>query len=220
MGVDMGGIAETERKYEVGADFALPDLSRPAAVSTVTVPRTHRLSAIYFDTPDFRLASVHITLRRRTGGADAGWHLKLPVGGDTRREVHAPLGTRPSTVPEELASQVSGWTGGQALSPVARLQTTRDERRLADAGGRVLAEVVDDNVTGSMPAAGEWTVVSTWREVEVELKLGTVAVLDAVEDLLVQAGARPSRAASKLGRLLTAAGVTPPESGGGDVTDR
>jgi hypothetical protein len=77
--------------------------------------------------------------------------------------------------------------------------------------------VVDDHVTGSLPAASpgapEWTVFSTWREVEVELKLGPAAVLDAVEVLLVKAGARPSPAASKLGLLLTAAGVMPEPEG-------
>ncbi|HEY5987643.1 MAG TPA: hypothetical protein VIV12_14905, partial [Streptosporangiaceae bacterium] len=117
------------------------------------------------------------------------------------------------TVPEELASLVPGWSGGQELTPVARLRTTRTERRLTDAGGRVLAEVVDDQVTGSLPTAApgdrDWAVTSAWREVEVELGLGSAALLDAVEDRLVRAGARRSPAASKLGMLLAAAGIAP-----------
>jgi len=92
MAEDAGGFIETERKYEAAADFALPDLAGLDGVATITGPRTYRLRAVYFDTPDHSLAAARITLRRRTGGTDAGWHLKLPVGTDSRREVHAPLG--------------------------------------------------------------------------------------------------------------------------------
>src|SRR5439155_20415155 len=64
---------ETERKYDAAAGFALPDLAGLDGVATVTRPQTYRLRAIYFDTADFRLATAKITLRRRTGGTDAGW---------------------------------------------------------------------------------------------------------------------------------------------------
>src|SRR6266702_3976067 len=180
MSAETGGITETERKYQVTPDFAVPDLSGLPGVSAVTEPVTHQLTAVYFDTTGFRLASAHITLRRRTGGTDAGWHLKLPAGADTRREVHAPLGTQPSTVPEQLASLVSEWSGDQAPHPIAQLATSRTVRCLTDAAGRVLAEVADDHVTGSLPGAAapahrEWPVASTWREIEVELGLGPAA---------------------------------------------
>jgi hypothetical protein len=36
---------------------------------------------------DLRLIRAGITLWRRRGGDDAGWHLKLPLGADTRREM-------------------------------------------------------------------------------------------------------------------------------------
>lgn len=225
MNVETGGITETERKYQVTPEFAVPDLSGLPGVGAVTEPVTHQLTAVYFDTTGFRLASAHITLRRRTGGTDAGWHLKLPAGADTRREVHAPLGTQPGTVPEQLASLVSQWSGNQALHPIARLATTRTLRCLTDAAGRALAEVADDHVTGSLPggtepAQREWQVASSWREIEVELGLGPEAVLDDVEGRLLQAGARRSPAASKLGRLLAAAGITVPGRKDGAVTDR
>src|SRR4249920_2761060 len=92
MAEGVGGFVETERKYEAAADFTLPDLAGLAGVAAITGPRTYRLRAVYFDTADLSLAAARITLRRRTGGTDAGWHLKLPVGVDSRREVHAPLG--------------------------------------------------------------------------------------------------------------------------------
>jgi inorganic triphosphatase YgiF len=219
------GKIEIERKYAVGADFAMPDLSGVPAVASVTGPRTYQLTAVYWDTPGFRLAEAHITLRRRTGGTDAGWHLKLPAGAE-RREVHAPLeagtdragvgaerGGGESTVPAELTGLVSGVTGGLPLRPIARLQTARTVRHLRDDAGQVLAEVADDQVTGSLPepdgAAVSWQVASTWREVEVELDQGSADLLAATRPLLLAAGAQPSPAASKLSNLLTTAGALP-----------
>src|SRR5512140_3290199 len=182
-----GEFIETERKYDAAAGFALPDLAGLDGVAAVTGPQTYRLRAIYFDTADFRLATAKITLRRRTGGTDAGWHLKLPAGVDSRREVHAPLGRGASRVPARLAGLVAGWSGGQPLQPIALLATTRRLRRLAGRDGEVLAEVADDLVVGSLPApaaAGadaadrggpgrpEWREVSRWREIEIELVTG------------------------------------------------
>ena len=207
-----GGFIETERKYDAAAGFALPDLAGLGGVAAVTGPQTYRLRAIYFDTADFRLAAAKITLRRRTGGTDAGWHLKLPAGVDSRREVHAPLGRGASRVPGRLTELVAGWTGGQPLRPIARLATTRRVRRLARRDGEVLAEVADDLVVGSLPApaaAGpgmpEWREASRWREIEIELVTGSRELLDSAGEALRRAGAAPSAAASKLSRLLASA---------------
>ncbi|CAM5658801.1 hypothetical protein SMICM304S_11390 [Streptomyces microflavus] len=49
------------------------------------------LDAVYYDTADLRLAADSLTLRRRTGGADEGWHLKFPVATGIRDELHEPL---------------------------------------------------------------------------------------------------------------------------------
>ena len=211
MAEDAGGFIETERKYEAAADFALPDMAGLDAVAAVTGPQTYRLRAVYFDTPDHRLAAARITLRRRTGGTDAGWHLKLPVGTDSRREVHAPLGRRAYRVPAALAGLVNGWAGGQPLVPIALLATTRRVRRLAAQDGRVLAEIADDLVSGSLPGPAQggpedprWREVSHWREVEVELSAGSRDLLDSVGDLLLRAGAVRSAAPSKLSRVLAA----------------
>ena len=208
---------EIERKYAVEADFVLPDLSAVPGVAAVTGPRTYHLTAVYHDTPGQRLAAARITLRRRTGGTDAGWHLKLPLGAGTRREVHAPLGPGTEGVPTELAGLVSEQTGGEPLRPIARLQTTRTVRHLLDSAGQVLAEVADDEVTGSLPdqsgrrtnGPGDpeaWPTAIAWREVEIELARGPDGLLDAAGRVLLDAGARPSPAASKLSLLLTAAG--------------
>jgi CYTH domain len=208
------GSLEIERKYAVGAGFVLPDLSAVPGVAAVTGPRTYQLTAVYLDTPGLDLAAAHITLRRRTGGTDDGWHLKLPAGADARREVHAPLGPGDEPVPGRLAGLVAEWTGGQPLRPIARLQTTRTVRHLTDAAGQVLAEVADDQVTGSLPDAGEcvtdappgqppWRTATSWREVEIELGSGAAGLLDEAGRALLAAGARPSPAASKLALLLS-----------------
>ncbi|WAH98105.1 hypothetical protein [Arthrobacter sp. MMS18-M83] len=44
-----------------------------------------------FHTSGLDLASRGITLRRRTGGTDRGWYLKIPQGPDRLREIQAPL---------------------------------------------------------------------------------------------------------------------------------
>ncbi|TXS57671.1 CYTH domain-containing protein, partial [Streptomyces sp. t39] len=73
------------------------------------------LDAVYYDTEDLRLAAASVTLRRRTGGADAGWHLKLPVEPGVRDEIAAPLS---DTLPAELTALVRAHTRGDGLLPV------------------------------------------------------------------------------------------------------
>ncbi|MFD0552756.1 CYTH domain-containing protein [Streptomyces rectiviolaceus] len=70
---------EIERKYDVGADVELPDLTGVAGIADVVHKGVVELDATYWDTSDQRLAASSVTLRHRTGGDDAGWHLKLPV---------------------------------------------------------------------------------------------------------------------------------------------
>ncbi len=190
---------ETERKFEVGLGFVLPDLSGIADGVTVTAPEVEHLAANYYDTSDLRLARARITLRRRTGGHDAGWHLKLPVSAATRRELQVPLGDGDTTVPPQLASLVSEWARDEPLQVVAVLETRRTVRRLTGPGGEDLAEVADDEVTGRVPGRAE---PATWREIEVELVTGGPEILAAASSRLTAAGARPSSSASKLSRLL------------------
>jgi CubicO group peptidase (beta-lactamase class C family) len=205
---------ETEQKFDVDVDFTMPDLGGLDAGWGFGAPETYLLVARYYDTDDLRLAAAKITLRRRTGGPDAAWHLKLPVGGDTRREVHAPLGGdndgHGDAVPAGLASLVADAAGGRPLRPVATLRTRRTVRRITGAGGEALAEVADDLVTAHRealpgpPGGGLPETDLAWREVEVELVSGPPAILTLAGRRLREAGARPSGSASKLGRLLAA----------------
>ena len=195
---------EIEQKYDAGPDFELPDLGTLPGYG-VTEPETFHLNATYFDTGDLRLAANKVTLRRRTGGEDDAWHLKLPVRPGTRRERHLPLRAGTDTVPEEMQAMVAEFTGGQPLRPIVRLNTTRVIRRLTTPGGQARAEVADDHCTGyrlaadGQPASTEPLI---WHEIEVELMSGEPDVLTAAGDLLQAAGARPSASASKLSRVL------------------
>src|ERR1700753_3993893 len=83
---------EVEKKFDVPAGTVFPSFDGLAAVSRGERRPAQALDAVYFDTPLRDLAANRITLRRRTGGPDAGWHLKLPAGPDARTEVRAQLG--------------------------------------------------------------------------------------------------------------------------------
>jgi inorganic triphosphatase YgiF len=211
MSGELTGKLETERKFDVDLDFALPDLRGLGGACESPPPAAELLAARYYDTGDLRLAAARVTLRRRTGGHDAGWHLKLSVGGDTRREVHAPLGDGDEPVPAGLVELVAAWAGDRPLRPVATLETRRTVWPITGPGGEILAELADDQVNGhreALPAtAGHAELAEAdlaWREIEVELVSGSPAILAAAAQRLLESGATPSGAANKLSRLLAA----------------
>ncbi|MFG1668978.1 CHAD domain-containing protein [Streptomyces sp. Y7] len=188
---------EIERKYE-SDDSGLPDLTGVAGVASVVDKGVAHLDATYYDTPDERLVASSITLRRRTGGSDAGWHLKFPVAEGVRDEIQAPLS---DDLPDTFAGLVRSRVRHAELVPVVRLRSDRDVRDLVDADGRVLAEVSVDAVHAQRLAGGDGS--AQWSEIEVELTDGVDPVfLDKVEKRLRKAGVRPSKSASKLARAL------------------
>jgi CHAD domain-containing protein len=195
---------EVELKLDAEADFVLPDLSALPGVSSVEDGVLQQLKAVYLDSPDLRLVRSGTTFRRRTGGTDAGWHLKLPPTrtgtGTGRLEVRRAAGRSVQSVPPKLLELVRVQLRGESVAPVARITTHRTVRRLLDARGVVLAEVADDQVTAE--AMGEELTTTSWREIEVELVEGDEALLNAAAVLLTAAGARPSDSGSKLRRAL------------------
>ena len=89
-------VHEIERKYDASpagtaALDAVESMIGVPGVAAVTRQDPEILDAVYYDTADLRLIRAGVTLRRRTGGDDAGWHLKLPVGAGTRDEIRIPL---------------------------------------------------------------------------------------------------------------------------------
>ncbi len=220
-------VTEVERKLEVPAGFEVPDLS--GVTGRTGVPgaarrgqtRVDELEAVYLDTTDLRLLARRITLRRRTGGPDAGWHLKRPARDGERTELRLPLG-RATVVPTELVHQVAAIIRGEPLQPVVRMRTRRLVHPVLDGSGRVLAEIAVDEVAASRPATTtprlRWAPPQLWREVEVELVEGDTALLSALVAALVEAGAAPSPHVSKLARALGGSGE--PAAPGGSAAGR
>jgi CHAD domain-containing protein len=199
-------ISETERKYEAPPGAKLPNLGDLPEVAAVAGPEEQKLQAKYYDTDDLRLIRRGITLRRRQGGSDPGWHLKLPVGGESRREIQLPLGRATRQVPAEFAALVRAFARGEALRPVAEISTVRQRLVLLDEAGDSLAEVVADDVSAS--TMGDAAALSHWQEVEVELTGGGPGLLAAADKRLRRSGLRSAGRQAKLERAL--AGQLPP----------
>lgn len=202
---------EVERKLRVSDGFALPDL---VAAGIITALRTHpvrELTAVYHDTEALALFRWGTTLRRREGGPDEGWHLKLPVPGaepGARDELHLPLSAGGvGVVPAALADIVSPLTRGERLAPQVTVRTMRAPADLVDADGTTRLELSDDRVVAHDADGRE---VSTFREIEVEVLRAddpaAHALLEQVVSALIAAGAEPgsmSKAAQALGPRAT-----------------
>ena len=202
---------EVERKLRVHALFRLPPIAGVAPGVAAIDPRpAFTMRNTYVDTPDLRLFRWGITLRRREGGPDEGWHLKLPVDGadsGTRDEMRLAL-TPGDDVPEALRDIVAALVREARLTPVVTLRTERTPILLLGSSGEPVAELVDDTVA---VLDGE-RVAAIFREIEVEGipdASGEIdaAALEAVVARLVDHGAVPgtlSKAAAALGPRTSA----------------
>lgn len=189
---------EIETKYDVDESTLLPALHELSGVATVAQPVELDLEAVYYDTAGLDLAANKVTLRRRTGGEDDGWHVKFPVSSGERLEIHHPLGGSTRSVPIAVVRTVRVHVRDHALAPVVALNTRRIVHKLLNENGDVLAEVADDHVTATVEGAEP----ESWREWEVELVGGDDVLLADAGDLLRSAGARPASGPSKLARAL------------------
>lgn len=195
---------EIERTYDADVETPLPDWSSLPDVASIGNAEQRELDARYFDTPALDLARAKVAIRRRTGGHDAGWHVKssAPEG---RHEWGWPIVDERLTVPDAVAAAVASWAEGPFVQ-IARIRNNRTAYLLRDADGGVVAEVVDDRVRASEAATGS---ERSWREWELEL--GPAAPDDAAwrarffaaaDALVAAAGGTVSASDSKLGRAL------------------
>lgn len=196
-----GVSVEVERKFDVADLDVVPDLTSIPGVGGIRSTGDLALDAVYFDTPALDLAAQGITLRRRAGGKDAGWHLKLPLSSDKRYEVREPLEDEPDTVPLRLRLLVLAHTRNRELIPVAHLKTRRSPVKILAPDGTVLAEFSDDRVQST--ALLEPVESSAWREWELELVDGSSKLLAAVAVAFEALGHRPAKYPSKLARALS-----------------
>jgi CHAD domain-containing protein len=204
---------EVERKFDVVEATVTPSFEGIAAVAHVEKAPTELLDATYFDTPTQDLARNKITLRRRTGGHDAGWHLKLPAGPEARTEIRAPLATwgdaADDTVPSELLDVVLAIVRDRPIQPVARITTQRESQVLYGVEDAALAEFSNDHViawSAASDSPDSGPAQQEWREWELELAEtnGTpdTELLARLSNRLLDAGAEPAGHASKLARVL------------------
>jgi CHAD domain-containing protein len=207
---------EVEKKFDVPAGTVFPSFDGLATVARVEREPAQSLDAVYFDTPGRDLSAHKITLRRRTGGPDAGWHLKLPAGPDARTEVQAPLDAAgdpaDTAVPEELLDIVLAVVRDRPLAPVARITTTRNVVMLYGSDGAALAEFCDDEVSAWALGSGDGEE-QRWHEWELELADGEIEggrdLLKRLSNRLLDAGAAPAGHGSKLVKVLETAGSLP-----------
>ena len=193
---------EIERKYDAEDATPLPDWSSVDAIASADAADERRLDARYFDTENYSLASAGYAVRRRTGGPDAGWHVKGPHVGGGRVELGWPLGPDGEPIPDAVRAEIVVVTDA-ALWPIARIRNERTAYALRAADGSIIAEFVDDRVT----ATGDRTdTIRSWREWEIELSPAGPADIDSffaqVEAAVLAAGGRPAASASKLARAL------------------
>jgi len=204
---------EIELTFDVHGDTPLPDLSGLPGVAVVDGPELRELDARYLDVAGLALGRAGYAVRRRTGGPDAGWHIKGPKNAEGGRlETHWPLDNMNATagaadvaVPDAVASAVAEIADGM-LAPIARIRNERQAYTLRDAAGAAVAEFVDDHVIATDEVRGVETV---WREWEFELgpaapddPAARAALFDAVTSAVAAAGGRPAASDSKLARAL------------------
>ena len=218
-------LREVEHKFSVATSFDLPDLTAGGRFAVEADPPFTQ-TATYYDTADLRLFRWGITIRRRSGGTDDGWHLKLPRHGSgggkhVRDELQLPLNeeNRPPTAFTEL---LSAFLRGSSLAPAVTLQTRRSISHVRDQGGVEIAEVADDVVA----VLNGRSIATEFREIEVEERDSPDA--REVVALIRATGARPtsiSKAAAALGpsaqadaEVPAAAAVNPSTPAGEVVT--
>lgn len=207
---DVERSIEVERKYDVADETPLPDWTTLPGVVAVGDPDPRELDARYLDTSDAALARARTALRRRTGGPDAGWHIKrsTPEG---KHETRWPLDEVGEDAEVRVPTDVEAALAPIATGPfhvIARIRNHRTAYALTDVQGALVAEFVDDRVTATDVRRG---VETRWREWELELgpaapadAAGREALFAAADALVLAAGGAVSPSESKLGRALGA----------------
>lgn len=194
-------------KLAAAPSFRMPSLDGLAEDVTALPREPERLSTTYFDTDDLRLARWGVSFRHRLGH---GWTVKLPSEGDgallVRPEItFAGNGRRP---PAKAVDLVRAFVRSDELRPQTRLRTIRRRIELHDAEGRLVADVVDDEVS----VLEGRRLAARFRELEVEIGEATPpGLLDSLVARFRQAGAGAPDPTPKYIRALGMRASQPPE---------
>ncbi|MFZ0217816.1 MAG: CYTH and CHAD domain-containing protein [Candidatus Dormiibacterota bacterium] len=185
-------MLERDVKLAVSPAFHLPPLADTIPGAVAGPEAESRLESVYFDTVDLRLARWGCSLRHRSGGSQqrpGEWTLQLPAGrtgGLERTELTYPGPAR--RPPDEAERLVRAFVRRAPLQAMARLSTWRRQVALLDESGRLLATIVDDEVSILQGRR----VAARFRELEIDLGDGAgetgLTVLDPLLMRLQEAG--------------------------------
>jgi inorganic triphosphatase YgiF len=89
-------VEEREDKFEVDPDWVMPQVIGLVPDGGRLDHEVRTLDNSYFDTPGAGLRLFGVTLRRRVGGSETGWQLKVPTE-TARTELQS--GSRRKTIP-------------------------------------------------------------------------------------------------------------------------
>ena len=200
-------MPEREVKLTPVPGFRLPALADVVVGVSAHPDEILDLQAQYYDTADLRLARSGASLRFRE---PEGWTVKLPAPGDGPllvRGEHTFAGG-PERPPAAAVDLVRAWVRTATVHPVARLKTRRRRIELTDAGGKKVAEVVDDEVS----VLDEGRITGRFRELEVELgESAPIELADALVARLQRAGAGAPEPTPKIVRALGPRAAGPPD---------
>lgn len=204
---------EVEVKMRVASDFDCTPYLQDLPGATLVGPHTAQLSATYYDTAELTLLRWGITLRRREGGTDAGWHLKLPVTDDqdgARDELRLPLADgAPGEVPSDFIAMIAPLLRNKQIEYLADLNTTRTTYTLVDTNAESLVEVADDQVIVEVNKSE----INAFHEIEVEIlhdSKHSKKVLREIHNRILETGATHT-SLSKLASALGPVASEPPD---------
>lgn len=174
--------------FVAGEEFELPALPGRA------LPSRSYTETLY-DTAGGRLDRAGFGLRRRVENGKGIWCLTVTSDGETALEVEAPGG--PAAPPSELQELLSAASAGFALSPVAKLRTRTNGRRVKQ-GSHTLAKVH----LSSVAVLDGSRVSESFHELTVEPLAASRKELGRIEKTLRKAGAEPSDRSRRIPRAL------------------
>ena len=200
-------MPEHEVKLAATPSFRVPTLDQVADGVHADPKPPVQTSATYYDTDDLRLTRWGVSLRHRSSD---GWTVKLPDRGQKQMLVRHELVFRgtPDRPPAEAIDLVRAFVRTAPLRPQVRLKTIRRETALRNGDGRLVADVVDDDVA-VLDGRG---IATQFRELEVEiLDEANLPLLELLVARLRESGAGAPDPTPKVVRALGRRAAQPPE---------